>query len=99
MLSKLDKHSFKVAANFKNTFSRRYDGTWFVGVWDTVNSVGWVRTPLKIPYSANNPDIQVGRHAVSIDERRAFFRQNLWKPILPGGGPKDVKQVWSAGVH
>jgi uncharacterized protein (DUF2235 family) len=101
MLTKLDQHSFEVAANFKATFSRPYDGTWFVGVWDTVNSVGWVRTPLKIPYATNNPDIQIGRHAVSIDERRAFFRQNLWKPaVLPKpSGPKDVKQVWFAGVH
>jgi uncharacterized protein (DUF2235 family) len=101
MLSKLGQHSFEVAASFKATFSRRYDGTWFVGVWDTVNSVGWVRTPLKIPYSANNPDIQVGRHAVSIDERRAFFRQNLWKPAVAPkpSGPEDVKQVWFAGVH
>jgi uncharacterized protein (DUF2235 family) len=56
---------------------------------------------LTIPYSANNPDIEVGRHAVSIDERRAFFRQNLWKPALPpkASGPRNVKQVWFAGVH
>jgi uncharacterized protein (DUF2235 family) len=101
MLTKLDQHSFEVAASFKTTFSREYGGTWFVGVWDTVNSVGWVRTPLKIPYATNNPDIQIGRHAVSIDERRAFFRQNLWKPApLPNpSGPKDLKQVWFAGVH
>jgi len=101
MLSKLDQHSFEVAKEFKATFSRQYDQTWFVGVWDTVSSVGWVWTPLKIPYSANNPDICVGRHAVSIDERRAFFRQNLWKPAVPPkpSGPVDVKQVWFAGVH
>src|ERR1017187_474664 len=26
-----------------------------------------------------NPDVEIGRHAISIDERRAAFRQNLWK--------------------
>jgi uncharacterized protein (DUF2235 family) len=75
---------------------------WFVGVWDTVSSVGWVESPLKLPYIANNPDIRVGRHAVSIDERRAFFRNHLWRrPEDPNAawGPKDVKQVWFPGVH
>ncbi len=74
---------------------------YFVGVWDTVNSVGWVENPLRLPFTANNPDIAVRRHAVSIDERRAFFRTNLWaEPVdLVTGGPKDIKQVWFPGVH
>ncbi len=101
MLTKLDAHSFEVAGKFKQTFSRTFEGIWFVGVWDTVSSVGWVRTPLKIPYAANNPDIKIGRHAIAIDEGRAFFRQNLWKPAAPPkpSGPADLKQVWFAGVH
>jgi uncharacterized protein (DUF2235 family) len=74
---------------------------WFVGVWDTVSSVGWVENPLKLPYVANNPDIRVGRHAVAIDERRAFFRNHLWRPSPTSGqsGPRDLKQVWFPGVH
>lgn len=44
-------------------------------------------------------DIQIGRHAVSIDERRAFFRTNLWFRREGGGGPLDLKQVWFPGVH
>src|SRR5207302_1781947 len=45
-------------------------------------------------------DIANGRHAVSIDERRAFFRQNLWHPASSGqSGPADMKQVWFPGVH
>ena len=32
---------------------------------------------------------------MSIDERRAFFRQNLVNP----DPPRDLKQVWFAGVH
>jgi hypothetical protein len=73
----------------------------FVGVWDTVSSVGWKNDPLKLPYSADNPDISIGRHAIAIDERRAFFRTNRWIPSaeLDAHGPKDVKQVWFAGVH
>jgi uncharacterized protein (DUF2235 family) len=74
----------------------------FVGVWDTVSSVGWIENPLKLPYIADNPDIEIGRHAVAIDERRAFFRNHLWRPSTnPDAehGPKDLKQVWFPGVH
>src|SRR5262249_52407887 len=69
---------------------------YFIGVWDTVSSIGWVWDPLHVPYTARNPDLSMGRHAVSIDERRCFFRQNLWGPPLPG---QDIKQVWFAGAH
>ncbi len=100
MLTKLDSDTFKVAGNFRTTFSRDCK-PYFVGVWDTVSSVGWFRNPLRIPYSANNPDIAVGRQAIAIDERRAFFRQNLWRPADPPQphGPLDLKQVWFPGVH
>ena len=63
---------------------------------------GWVENPLKLPYTANNPNIQIGRHAISIDEHRAFFRTNLWRRPenpLTACGPGNVKQVWFAGVH
>jgi uncharacterized protein (DUF2235 family) len=51
---------------------------------------------VRLPYTAQNPDMMNGRHAVSIDERRCYFRNNLWGPALPG---RSVKQVWFAGVH
>ncbi len=88
----------QLAADFKATFSTRDCKPWFVGAWDTVSSVGWYENPLRLPYTADNPDIAIGRHAVSIDERRAFFRTNLWMP-KENGGPKDLKQVWFPGVH
>ena len=92
---------FKLANDFKSTFSTRDCKPWFVGVWDTVSSIGWYENPLRLPYSADNPDIEIGRHAISIDERRAFFRSNLWirNNPPPTSGPKDLKQVWFPGVH
>jgi uncharacterized protein (DUF2235 family) len=92
---------FKLAGDFKATFANRNCKPWFVGVWDTVSSVGWYENALRLPYAADNPDIEIGRHAISIDERRAFFRSNLWMPKGPPplGGPKDLKQVWFPGVH
>jgi uncharacterized protein (DUF2235 family) len=96
-----DGKTFDWAEDFRATFRGPACKPHFVGVWDTVNSVGWFENPLKLPYSASNPDIAIGRHAVAIDDRRAFFRTNLWRPDPPpaNGGPKDLKQVWFPGVH
>lgn len=88
-------HTFEVAEGFKATFCRHCP-LHFVGVWDTVSSVGWVWDPLRLPYTARNPDMVNGRHAVSIDERRCYFRNNLWGDPYPG---QSIKQVWFAGVH
>lgn len=91
---------FEMAGSFKETMALSTCTPRFVGVWDTVSSIGWIDNPLKLPYVSNNPDIQIGRHAVAIDERRAFFRTHLWHPKAAGeSGPKDLKQVWFPGVH
>ncbi|MBR0911464.1 T6SS phospholipase effector Tle1-like catalytic domain-containing protein [Bradyrhizobium japonicum] len=96
-----NKRYFELAGEFKEAFdAAAVCKPNFVGVWDTVSSVGWITNPLALPYTANNPDIAIGRHAVAIDERRAFFRTNLWYPSTHGpAGPKDLKQVWFPGVH
>jgi uncharacterized protein (DUF2235 family) len=88
-------HTFQVAEGFKATFCRPCK-LHFVGLWDTVSSVGWIWSPLKLPYTAQNPDMINGRHAVSIDERRCYFQNNLWGAQLKN---QNIKQVWFAGVH
>lgn len=92
---------FDLAGRFKGTMARRCP-VHFVGVWDTVSSVGWIDNPLKLPFSADNGEIAVGRHAIALDERRAFFRTNLWRSGDTSGqthGPVDLLQVWFPGVH
>ncbi|HUX82706.1 MAG TPA: DUF2235 domain-containing protein [Halothiobacillus sp.] len=68
----------------------------FLGLWDTVSSVGSIYNPFKLPFTRWNPSVRTVRHAISIDEHRKFFRTNLWS-----SSPQDtdVKQVWFAGVH
>ncbi len=93
------KHiEFEVVRNFQSTFSRECKPH-FVGVWDTVSSLGWIYNAVHYPFTTatKNPDLKIVRHAVSIDERRAFFRQNLFGP--PKDSSQDVKEVWFAGVH
>lgn len=89
---------FNVAFDFKKTFSRECK-PYFVGVWDTVSSVGWVYNAVHFPFTniGKNPDPAIVRHAISIDEHRAFFRQNLFG--TPSDPNQDVKEVWFAGVH
>jgi len=90
---------FQIASGFKSTFCRDCK-PYFLGLWDTVSSVGWILDPIGLkpgglPYTRAIGDVKVIRHALSIDERRAFFRQNLVAE-RPGG---DMKQIWFAGVH
>jgi uncharacterized protein (DUF2235 family) len=68
----------------------------FCGLWDTVSSYGWVYDPIELPFLGSNPIIDIGRHAVSIDERRCYYRDNLWGESLH---TQDIRQVWFRGVH
>jgi uncharacterized protein (DUF2235 family) len=86
---------FRLAEEYTKTISAHSCKPHFLGVWDTVNSVGWVGSPLALPYTRNNPDIAVIRHAIAIDERRAFFRLN-WFEDAAG---VNLKQVWFPGSH
>jgi uncharacterized protein (DUF2235 family) len=93
---------FDLANEFNRTMSCANPRIRFVGVWDTVSSVGWIENPLHLPFEASNPQIEIGRHAVAIDERRAFFRSHLWmapKNASEPHGPEDSLQVWFPGVH
>ena len=85
---------FAAARRFKETMSIADCRPHFLGVWDTVSSVGWIGSPVALPFTNDNPDPAIIRHAVSIDERRAFFRTNLFS-----GSHADIRQVWFPGVH
>lgn len=87
---------------FRETFARevpeRMDRRFpvhFLGAWDTVSSVGWIWDPVKFPYTARNPGVSIVRHAVAVDERRWFFRQNLFGHV----DGQDMLQLWFPGVH
>jgi uncharacterized protein (DUF2235 family) len=71
---------------FRETFSRPVKPIRFLGLFDTVNSVprfenAWMQRS-KFPYTARS-SARVIRHAVSIDERRAKFRQDLISQEMP----------------
>lgn len=49
----------------------------FLGVWDTVKSYGGIR-PIVLPYLRHNPCVETLRHAMALDERRAWFDATTW---------------------
>jgi uncharacterized protein (DUF2235 family) len=86
-----------VARQFKQTFSNDAK-IHFLGLWDTVSSVGRVWAPVGWPGTAKNLSIEHARHAIAIEEHRTFFRTNRIYPHddLPN---QDIKQWWFPGVH
>ncbi|KAI3606387.1 hypothetical protein WG66_009549 [Moniliophthora roreri] len=62
------------AQAFKHAFSTDVDIE-FLGVWDTVDSVGLI--PRHLPFTADNHIVRTFRHAVALDERRAKFKANM----------------------
>jgi uncharacterized protein (DUF2235 family) len=95
---------FAVLNAFQRTFARPVPGpkhsrrfpTHFLGVWDTVSSVGWVWEPTSFPHTRANDSIVSSRQAIALDERRCFFRQNR---LAEGTPTRDAKERWFAGVH
>ncbi|KAF8171238.1 hypothetical protein K438DRAFT_1853048 [Mycena galopus ATCC 62051] len=75
MFKSRDEAGWKQSNIFKKTFSIDVPIE-FIGVWDTVNSVGLV--PRRLPFTTSNTIVRTFRHAVSLDERRAKFKPNLW---------------------
>lgn len=87
---------FEVMRKFKSTFGRDVD-IHFLGLWDSVSTFGWIYNPVFLPYTTNNKSVMVVRHALAIDERRAFFQPMPWGEARVD--KQDIKQVWFAGVH
>ncbi|EJD05526.1 uncharacterized protein FOMMEDRAFT_103603 [Fomitiporia mediterranea MF3/22] len=63
---------------FKKAFSMDVDIE-FVGVWDTVASVGLF--PTTLPFTKSNTAIKVFRHALSLDEHRTKFKPSIYQKI------------------
>lgn len=80
-----------------------------VGVWDTVGSLGIPGDLGRQVYLKRlrfhdvmlGPSVDVGLHAVAIDEKRSAFAPTLW--VSSNGRPiredQVVEQVWFPGVH
>ncbi|KAJ7708658.1 hypothetical protein B0H17DRAFT_1030373 [Mycena rosella] len=75
MYARADATGWAQSNAFKRAFCTDV-GIDFIGVWDTVDSVGLI--PRRLPFTTSNTIVRTFRHAVSLDERRAKFKANLW---------------------
>lgn len=85
-------------------------GVHFLGLWDTVKSYGGLR-PVLLPHLRHNPDVAHVRHALALDERRAWFKETTWgrldldrdnamTRVAPGAlDHQDIAEVWFTGCH
>ncbi len=80
----------------------------FLGVWDTVGSLGipavWWLTPLKRfrkKYTFHDtglaPIVITARHALAVDEHRPDFKATMWTDCDQTF--TDLKQMWFVGAH
>lgn len=100
---------WKVAARFRKYFPHHRVGNGdklihFVGVWDTVKSIGLFRRSLILPYTRNMKSVAHGRHAIALNEKRSKYRPNLWQPesaeeTSPETNLPRFLEVWFPGVH
>jgi len=88
--------NWKEAAGFKKAFARDIS-VHFLGLWDTVSSIGWMWHPEHLQFTKDNPSVDLVRHAIALDERRAYFPQNRWTDAAREG--QDVLEAWFPGVH
>ncbi|GAA6049085.1 hypothetical protein JCM3770_003879 [Rhodotorula araucariae] len=92
-----------LAQGFKRTFSRDVD-VHFVGVWDTVASVGAL-IPRTLPFASGSSYINTFRQALALDEARARYYPQPWITEVPcASAPaeraqSDVMEVWFSGAH
>ncbi|KZP19863.1 hypothetical protein FIBSPDRAFT_743247 [Athelia psychrophila] len=101
----------EIASTFKRIFSRTGVRVHFVGVWDTVSSVGLVHGKKMLPRVVECCDhVCYFRHALALDEHRVKFLPEYVhegkshesdEPSFPGQGKctADIKEVWFAGTH
>ena len=87
----------EVAERFRDTFSRPCS-PYFIGVFDTVASMGWLWWRKYFRDQKLGKNVRFGYQSLSVDEKRAHFRPAIWdEDDLPGG--QVIEQVWFAGCH
>lgn len=87
----------KEVQEFRQTFSRACT-PYFVGVWDTVGSLGAILSWYRFKNMALSPSVSVAVQALSIDEKRIKFPPTLWDEETVKSH-QSVTQEWFSGVH
>ncbi|KAF8722698.1 hypothetical protein AX14_009658 [Amanita brunnescens Koide BX004] len=82
LYKRTDTKGLALCAGFKETYCLDVKIE-FIGVWDTVASVGIISSH-SLPFISSNNAIRTFRHALSLDERRCKFSPNTFHRPTPG---------------
>jgi len=90
--------------DFPGPFGTKPRQVHFLGVWDTVKSVGWLNWRARYqqahwPFTHKAPNLEHGRHAMAIDERRFPYHDYRFDPDEVSASGGRLREVWFAGVH
>jgi uncharacterized protein (DUF2235 family) len=88
---------------FPSRFGKRKQ-VHFLGVWDTVKSVGWLNWRAQFqqarwPYTAKITNVNLARHALAIDERRRPYRPYRFDADVVAASGGLYQEMWFAGTH
>ncbi|KAJ7617476.1 hypothetical protein DFH06DRAFT_1237825 [Mycena polygramma] len=103
MYQQTSASGIQLAAGYKRTFCQTVQIE-FLGIWETVSSVG-VFMGRTLPYTSVNSSVKIFRHAVALDEHRVRFEPYLLEPKPDGATPgdkdfpTDTLEVWFSGCH
>jgi uncharacterized protein (DUF2235 family) len=95
------------AERFRRQYSHPDTEIQFVGVWDTVGSLGIPVDGLRMPFLTRrwsfhdttlSRTVKCAYQALAIDEQRGPFKPTLWEQ-KPDATGQTLEQVWFAGVH
>jgi uncharacterized protein (DUF2235 family) len=87
-----------------NAFDPHRKQIHFLGVWDTVKTIGWLNWKAQFeqarwPFTRRITNVDLARHAMSLDERRRPYPVYRFDPdAVRDAGGRYVEQ-WFAGVH
>jgi uncharacterized protein (DUF2235 family) len=90
--------------DFPTSFDTSRRQVHFLGVWDTVKSVGWLNLKARIemarwPYTRKIENVGIARHAMAIDERRRPYGIYRFDPDTVAKSDGRHHERWFAGVH
>lgn len=104
-----DKEFFGRYSRFNETFGNPdfnpfAKKVYYLGIWDTVKSVGWFNWRAKYeearwPFTNNVLGVHYARHALAIHEKRWGYAPYRLDPHEIDKRKGDLREMWFKGVH
>jgi uncharacterized protein (DUF2235 family) len=90
--------------DFPNPFNPHVHQVRFLGVWDTVKTIGWLNLKAQFeqarwPFTRRITNVEIARHAMALDERRRPYPVYRFAPEAVAASEGRYVEQWFAGVH